>query len=90
MHHDRIHRDLLVRGAEILRRARVVVEKQEALIARLRAEGQDTLHAEAVLELYKQALQIFHQTFDTIARKHVMSISDVEALRQLINRLSRH
>jgi hypothetical protein len=90
MHHDSIHRDLLVRGAEILRRARAVVEKQEALIARLRADGQDTLHAEAVLELYKQALQIFQQTFDMIARKHLMSVGDVEALRQLMSRLSRH
>jgi hypothetical protein len=90
MHHDSIHRDLLVRGAEILRRARAVVEKQEALIARLRADGQDTLHAEAVLELYKQALQIFQQTFDMIARKQLMSVGDVEALRQLMSRLSRH
>jgi hypothetical protein len=90
MHHDSIHRDLLVRGAEILRRARAVVEKQEALIARLRADGQDTLHAEAVLELYKQALQIFQQTFAMITRKHPMTVGDEEALRQLMSRLSHH
>lgn len=89
MHHDSVHRDLIIRAQEVVRRGQAIVQRQEALIVRLRAEGKEADRAEAVLDIYKQTLQVFQQTYGIIASKRKVSESHMETLQQLMNRFLR-
>jgi hypothetical protein len=90
MHRDTVHRDILIRAGEILRKAESIVDKQRALVARMRAGQMDTQHAEAILELYLETLQAFRDTYDAIALNVQASESDLEALLRLASRFEPH
>ena len=56
-------------AARHVERTRSVVERQQEVVAKLKALGQDTTHSERVLALFKRNLAIFEKNLSALLQE---------------------
>ena len=61
--------DHIAAAARQFERTRSVVERQQQVVAKLKALGQDTAHSERVLALFKRNLAIFEKNLSALLQE---------------------